>query len=650
MAKKIKTIKNQGFIVLGIGAFLFGCIGEDPNSKKTDTPAAAPATTTTPVPATPAKSTTATTTADGKPIEFTYISNSFPSTLYSHYAGFAKNNTSLDKRIQVSSEGNFTSIFKLIDLWSNKNFWNHDDGRKLNDILPDGSIATIKNTNGPSVVQVDTAYTLEKLTVDSSCGVYVPKDGALLTQTLNFQNSSFAIVSEGRIGSQTLTMLPDSFLDLIGGNGCVVNAELKDLKVEDSTPKGVLTLGENGSVSLDRSYISANKIEQQGDIKVSQAVFNLQPMVSGTMTNIEYLHQKGKIQPLPGKPEFFFRVNGLYKLKSDAEVEMFVYADSPYAASIQLIHKPDLPVTSAPTEDDKPSIEGKILLAPYGSLTNTTGILLIDSDVEFSATTINNVSRLLHEASKKIGNHAFALKMSENKKQILLDITPSTLPLKANHPIQSAARSFRLAAFKSDLLDSTSAHITRFNIGNVELFASQNILSTQNTSIYSSIFGLKHEITTEHGCFDICQTWGQTRVSDYIYRFTPEAIHPFWILQHSINYNIPFKIGNLRLTPSAGLSQLLIPETRFQGGVQTVIPCFSLTGGFNYTVDSSTLSMNAVVSTEYQHGIIHLSDQPWGINTGINMKLHIPSIELSTILLNPFQPSAEFYMNISVSF
>lgn len=202
MNRKQKTIALQGYMSFVIASLVSGCIGENPDSKKTDTtttPATQPA-----APATPAKPTTAATTGlttpDGKPIKFLYISNSFPSTLYSHYAGFAQNNTSLDKRNQIFSEGNFTSILGLIDVWSNKNFWKYDDGRKLNDMPPEGAIATIKNQSGPSLVQIDAAYTLEQLTLDASSGMYVPKDGALLAQTLNFQNNSFAIVPEGRIG------------------------------------------------------------------------------------------------------------------------------------------------------------------------------------------------------------------------------------------------------------------------------------------------------------------------------------------------------------------------------------------------------------------------------------------------------------------
>lgn len=638
--------------MLVMSVLVSGCIGVDPDAKKTETPAATPAAPAAPAaPATPAKPAASTTTADGKPIQFQFRSNSFPSTLRSHYEGFARSNTSLEKRNQIASEGNFASIFKLIDLWSNKSFWKYEDGRKLNDVPPAGAIAAIKTQGSPSLVQIDAAYTLEQLTLDASSGIYVPKDGALLAQTLKFQNSSFALVPEGRIGGQDLEMQNGSFIDLVGGNGCIIDAELKDLKVEESNPKGVMTFGENGSVSINSAIITAHKVEQLGDIKLSKAVFNLQHVVAGNMTNIEYLHKKGKIQQLPEKPEFFFKVNGLYKLKADAEIEMLVYGESPFATPIQLVHLPDLPVTSAPTEDDKPSIEGKILLTPYGELEKQEGITLINSDVEFSQTTINNVSRLLHEASKKINNYTFALKMSDNKKQILLDIklASSLAQLKASMPVQHAAASFRQGVFKASLSEGADTHVKRVIVGAIELFAAQESCSSGFTSTHMSLFGLKHKITTGLGQVDLQQSWGRARVFDYVYRYVPESHQPFWMVQHRVRCSVPFNVGCINMTPSAGLSHQYIPETAFQEGFHTVIPSLGVTCGFQHTVDASKLSVNFSLNAEYQQGRVQLSDQVWGMNTGVSMKLQLPTLAVAVVVVDPFQTAAEVCLNICLN-
>lgn len=655
MKQKQISIGSVRVLSLVMVLLVSGCIGENPDSKKTETPAAttqpaAPAAT---APAAAAKPTTPTIGVDGKPIEFVYESNSFQHTLHHHYLNFSKDNNTLEQRQNVISAGGFDptntnkNLLDEIALWSNKILWQYSDGRQLNDLPPDNAMVTIRGKSGHhSMVAVDGKYSLEKLTLDDSCGVYVKKDGALLAQTIMFNKDAFAIVPMGRIGGQKLTMQQGSFMDLLGGDGCFIKGGLKDLKVEASNPKGVLTFDENGNVTIDSAYITAHKIEQLSTIRVSEAVFNLQPVTSGTMTNIEYLHKKGTIEPSNNGSKFFFKVNGLYKLQSDAKIRMYVYSEGSTTPRIDL-NKQDVPATTVIPEDEKPSLNGKIHLKPIGEIKKTYNIVLINSNAVFSANTINNVSRLLDDASKTIGKHNFALKMSENNKQILLDITESSsTPLKATLPIQRATSTFRNSVFKASMLDDTPSQVLKLNVGGGVLFTSQYATSTPDTSAQSTVFGFKHQITTPNGYFDLQHVWGRARVLDDVYRYVPGAATPFWMVQNTFQYHLPMNFQGISVTPSAGLTHFAVPETTFQEGFQSVIPTFGVTTGKLHRMDTSSFEISFSVNVHYQHGIVDIHDKPFGINTGMNLKVQLPGVKLSASLINPFQTESEVYLSL----
>jgi hypothetical protein len=497
------------------------------------------------------------------------------------------------------------------------------------DVPPAGAYATIKNNNSGSVALVDASYSLAQLTVEENSGLYISDKGELLAQTFALQNNSWVIVPVGRIGAQSLTMGEGSVLDLIGGNGCILNADLKDLKVDSNNPKGILTVGESGSADVFKSFISAHKVEQQGNIKAHQATFNLQPVTTGNYTNVEFLHQKGKIYPREGaKPDFFFQVNGLYKLKPDAVIEMFIYGNE--AAPVNLRN---LRTTTPLTEGDKPSIEGKLLLAPDSStLTNTVGIVLMDSDIPFTSTTQTNVSRLLHEASRTIAGKSLSLKMSGDNKQILLDIADAPKSLKAT------------------LWGTSPSHVRVGNSTTTEFFTTYSTLSTDETLSIAKVFGVKHTLDFTHGTLALTQTFNRAQLSDYVYRFIPESRSAFWMMQHSVKFNTPVNLGNITLTPSAGVSHLLVQHTAFQDGFQTLNPDLSLTCGITHVSDTSTLSMNAIATALYSKGTMTLSDHDWIINTGFNVCLQTPLFNIATGVLNPFQSSSEMYVNVQADF
>lgn len=118
-------------------------------------------------------------------------------------------------------------------------------------------------------------------------------------------------------------------------------------------------------------------------------------------------------------------------------------------------------------------------------------------------------------------------------------------------------------------------------------------------------------------------------------------------MQHSLKFNTPFSLGNITITPSTGISHLMIPDTLFQDGFQTFNPEMSLKCSIMHPIDSSSLSINILTNAQYQT----FNEQPrWGIDTGLNVNLKTPSLSISTGLINPLQSGAEMYVNVQIDF
>jgi hypothetical protein len=59
--------------------------------------------------------------------------------------------------------------------------------------------------------------------------------------------------------------------------------------------------------------------------------------------------------------------------------------------------------------------------------------------------------------------------------------------------------------------------------------------------------------------------------------------------------------------------------------------------------------VNFSLNAEYQQGRVQLSDQTWGMNTGVSMKLQLPTLAVAVVVVDPFQTAAEVYLNICLN-
>ncbi len=412
----------------------------------------------------------------------------------------------------------------------------------------------------------------------------------------------------------------------------------------------------NGEMRIDSGIVTLHKADIQGSLGVSNATFNFQTRRDSKTENIVFLQTKGKIYPLDSDtfPDVMMTVNGPFQFKPGSEIEMFL---SNNKISSIVISSPFFTSTSV-SDGDKPVIEGKFRFIPKGvdALTNTTdnGILVIDSDIGFPANM--DLSQLIADNTvlkKKLNLVKAAITDTKHSQRqgIFLKIeNASSLALKATLPMQTAIASLKQGELKAALWNTTPSHTNVTNITKTEFFTVNSIHGTAETSSVSKLFGLKYMVDFASGNLVITQTFNRTQLADYVYRFIPESREAFWMMQHAVKFNTPFNLGNVTLTPSVGMSHLMVPRTVFQDGFQTLNPDLSLTCGITHVSDASKLSINIIATALYSKGTIALSDHDWIINTGFNLCLQIPLFNIATGLLNPFQSSSEIYVNIQADF
>jgi hypothetical protein len=647
-------IKNKmhfkHYIIVTLSALLFGCIGINPDdTKTTNTPTTpAPATTT----ATPPK--TATPGAIGTEPAIYKIRTVSNNQLQLYYQGYAKNNVSLDIRDQDATESHLQDILKALPKWSADTTKWTDQFDTPSGTPPDAANIDIINDKGGSVIAADLKHTVQNLNMDPETGLFIPATKSVLATKVSMAEKSWIDI-RGIMGSARFDMNTGSILDLTNGYGLLLDSKLKEVAYDaEIDPTGVLTLKPDGEMRIDKGTITLHKADIQGTLGVNDATFNFQTRRDNNTANIVFLQTKGKIYSLDSEtfPDVMMKVNGPFQFKAGSEIEILLNKDT---ASKIVLNFP----FSFTGDSDKPVIEGKLRFIPKGveELTNTTGngILVINSDIGFPGNM--DLSQLLADNTilkKKLTLDRASISDTRytQRQGIYLKISndSSSLALKATAQIQTAISSLKQAELKADLWNTPLAQIRIGRIGSLattELVTTRSTMSINETSATSSLFGLKHNIDLNMGNLVITQTFNRAQVSDGAYRFIPQAHNPFWMMQHSFKYNTPFKLGNITITPSAGISHLMIPDTLFQDGFQTLNPEMSLKFGITHTIDSSSLSINILTNAQYQT----FNKQPrCDIDTGLNLSFKTSCLSISTNLINPFQSGAEMHVNLQIDF
>ncbi|QOL20275.1 hypothetical protein [Candidatus Bodocaedibacter vickermanii] len=635
------------FITLGLSALLFGCIGENSDANKattSTTPATTTPTVTTPKAATPG-------TIGTEPA--IYKLRTAPNRqLQTYFQGYVKDNLPLDKRDEDATNSHLSDILSALPLWSADTTKWVDQFDTPTGTPPDSVNIRIVNDKGGSVIAADVTHLVQNLQMDTDTGLFIPAEKTVLATKVTLDQASWIDI-RGKMGSASFDMKHNSIVDVTNGYGLLLDSKLTDLKYDANLdPTGVLTLMPNGEMRIDQGAITLHKADIQGSLGVSNATFNFQTRRDNKTDNIVFLQTKGKVYPLDSDtfPGVMMTVNGPFQFKPGSEIEMFLTTDK--ISKIVLLY---------PFSDDstnKPVIEGKIRFIPKGveSLTNTTGqgLLLIDSDIGFSANM--DLSQLIADNTvlkKKLSLVKAAITDPKHSKRegIFLKIeNTSSLALKATVPMQSAITSLKQGEVKAALWNTVPSHAQVGNIVATEFFTTQSTHTTAETSAVSQLFGLKHTLDCAQGNLVMTQTFNRTQLSDYVYRFIPKSHEAFWMVQHTVKFNTPFNLGNMTLTPAAGISHFMVAETAFQSGFQTLNPDISLTCGITHISDTSKLSMNIITTALYSKGTMELSDHAWIINSGFNLCLQTPQCTIATGLLNPFQSSSEMYVNIQTDF
>lgn len=638
------------FFTLSLSVFLFGCIGEDPDAAKTTTA------TTTPVTTTPTTTKTTTPGAVGTEPALYKVRTQPNGQLQLYFQQYAKDNMPLDKRDEEATNSHLSDILNALPLWSADTTKWVDQFDTPTGTPPDSVNIRIVNDKGGSVISADGNHIVQNLQLDTDTGLFIPADKSILAIKTTMDQTSWIDV-RGKMGASSFDMKQKSLIDLTNGYGLLLDSKLTDLKYDaklDST--GVLTLNPNGELRIDQGTITLHKADIQGNLGVNNANFNFQTRRDSEKANIAFVQTKGKIYPLDsiGFPDVMMTVNGPFQFKSGSEIEMFLTTDK---ISKIVITSPFATALTA-SNDDKPVIEGKFRFIPKGleSLNTTTGqgILLVDSDIGFSAHM---------DLSQLIADNAVLKKKLSLVKAPILDSTyparmgiflkiekASALALNATTPMQTAITTLKQGEVKASLWNTAPSHARVGNIIRTDFFTTNSTQATAEISSVSELFGLKHAFDFSPVNLVMTQTFNHTKLSDHVYRFIPESREAFWMVQHSINVNTPFSLGNISLIPSAGISYLMVQRTVFQDGFQTLNPDLSLSCGINHVSDTSKLSINILSNALYSKGTMALNDQDWIINTGFNLCLQTPQCIIATGLINPFQSSSEMYMNIQAEF
>ncbi|MBH1989929.1 MAG: hypothetical protein I8H80_01995 [Alphaproteobacteria bacterium] len=635
------------FITLGLSVLLFGCIGENSDANKattSTTPAATTSTVTAPKAATPG--------AIGTEPAIYKLRTAPNRQLQTYFQGYVKDNLPLDKRDEDATNSHLSDILSALPLWSADTTKWVDQFDTPTGTPPDSVNIRIVNDKGGSVIAADGTHLVQNLQMDTDTGLFIPAEKTVLATKVTLDQASWIDI-RGKMGSASFDMKQNSIVDVTNGYGLLLDSKLTDLKYDANLdPTGVLTLMPKGEMRIDQGAITLHKADIQGSLGVSNATFNFQTRRDNKTDNIVFLQTKGKVYPLDSNtfPDVMMTVNGPFQFKPGSEIEMFLTTDK--ISKIVLLY---------PFSDDstnKPVIEGKIRFIPKGveSLTNTTGqgLLLIDSDIGFSANT--DLSQLIADNTvlkKKLSLVKAAITDPKHSKRegIFLKIeNTSSLALKATVPMQSAITSLKQGEVKATLWNTVPSYARVGNIVTTEFFTTQSTHTTAETSAVSQLFGLKHTLDCAQGNLVMTQTFNRTQLSDYVYRFIPESREAFWMVQHTVKFNTPFNLGNMTLTSAAGISHFMVAETAFQSGFQTLNPDISLTCGITHISDVSKLSMNIITTALYSKGTMELSDHDWIINSGFNLCLQTPQCTIATGLLNPFQSSSEMYVNIQADF
>jgi hypothetical protein len=640
------------FFILGLSGFLCGCIGEDPDAAKTTTTTPT-ATTTLPVTITTKPQTPGAIGTEPAIYKVRTIPNR---QLQNYFQAYAKDNLSLDKRDEDATTTHLSDIFTALPQWSADTTKWTDQFDTPTGTPPDSVNIRIVNDAAGSVIAADGTHIVQNLQMDTDTGLFIPSEKSILATKVTMDQASWVDV-RGKMGSASFDMKQNSIIDLTNGYGLLLDSNLTEIKYDpklDST--GVLTLMPNGEIRIDNGTLTLHKADIQGSLGVNNATFNFQTRRDNNTANIAFLQTKGKIYPIASStfPDIMMTVNGSFQFKSGSEIELFLTTDR---ISKIAISSPFFTSTSV-SDGDKPVIEGKFRFIPKDveSLTNTvgTGILVVDSDIGFPANM--DLSQLVADNTvlkKKLNLVKAAITDTKHSKRegifLKIENAPS-LALKATLPIQVAVASLKHGELKANLWDTSLSHVNVGNIATTKFFTTNTTIATAETSTSAKLFGIKHTFDLTHGNVVLTQTFNHSQLSDYVYRFIPESCEAFWMMQHTVKVNTSFSFGNFTLTPSVGISHLMVQHTVFQEEFQTLNPDLSLTCGIAHVSGTAKLSMNTIATALYSNGTMALSDHDWIINTGLNLCLHTPTFNIATGLLNPFQSSSEMYMNIQADF
>lgn len=630
------------FIILAMPAFLFGCIGKNPDDATTTTNTTTATTAATPAATTTTK--TATTGALGTEPTTYKIRTISNSQLQLYFQGYANDNVTLEKRDEDATESRLADILKALPQWSAETTKWTDQYDTPSGTPSDSANIHILNDKGGSVISADGKHLVQNLTMDNETGLYIPSETSVLAAAIIMGEKSWIDV-RGKMGSARFDMNPKSIVDLTNGYGLLLNSKLTEIKYNETIdPTGVLTLEPDGELRIDNGTITLHKADIKGSLGVNNATFNFQTRRDTSTTNIGFFQTKGKVYSLDSDtfPNVMMTVNGPFQFRAGSEIEVLINADT---ASKIMLHFP----FSLAGDSDKPVIEGKIRFIPKGveSLKNTSGngILIINSNIGFSPTM--DLSQLIADNTvlkKRLSINVAPItdEKFKGRQGIFLKIenSLSSLALKATTQIQTAVDSLKHAELKAAVWN-TDRWSTTGNIGSTQVFATQSTISNDETSAVSKLFGLQHSLDYSFGNIELSQLFNRVQVADSSYRFIPQSQTPFWIMQHNLKFKTPFNLGNFMLTPSAGVSHLMIPNTLFQDGFQSLNPEMSVKLGVTHVVDSATLSMNLMTQAQYQT----FNQTPlWGINTGLNISVSMPLLNMSTGVLNPFQAASEMYI------
>ncbi len=640
-------MRIKQFITVTLSALLFGCIGENPDDAKA---VATPVTSETTTPPTPASKTATSGTIGTEPTIYK-IRTASNSQLHLYFQAYAKENVSLEKRDQDATESHLSDILKAIPQWSADTTKWTDQFDTPTGTPPEAANICILNDMGGSVIAADGKHRVQNLRMDSETGLFIPSEKSVLATKVIMAEKSWIDV-RGIMGSARFDMNANSILDLTNGYGLLLDSKLTDIKYDAKVDSsGVLTLKPDGELRVDNGTITLHKADIQGTLGVKDATFNFQTRRDSSTENILFLQTKGKIYSLDSEifPDLMMKINGPFQFKAGSEIEILLNKDT---ASKIVLNFP----FSLTGDSDKPVIEGKLRFIPKGvdELTNTTGngILVINSNIGFPGNM--DISQLLADnrvLKKKLTLQAASIPDDTHiqRSGIFLKIengSNSSL-LKATSPIHTAILSLNQGALKAALWSPPLADIRIGRLITTELVTHHSTTSTNETSTTSRLFGLNHNVDLTFGNLSINQTFNRVQISDGAYRFIPQSHTPFWMTQHSFKYNTPFKLGNITLTPSAGISHLMISDTLFQDGFQTLNPEMSLKFGITHTIGLSSLSINILTNVQYQP----FNEQPrWGIDAGLNLSFKISCLNISTGLINPFQRTSETYMSLKFDF